>query len=218
MVRILKWFVFISQPSLTNERSPRPAYATALPNTIRCASAGPCLPGRDRCQPIEARRWVRDPAAVLGGGFTRPLYPVNPHAKTIDGLDCYPSIGAILEGGGQLLPCLLRESSRSLSPAAGGSEAFGWVWSRLNRGSAAACGRRRTYTNETTNETKRSLIAARLDRAQNNQPAPTRWACRPVSYTLQRVQKVRGHRGYRQWSCGEGSAVVGCRRGARTAR
>jgi hypothetical protein len=150
MVRILKWFVFISQPSLTNERSPRPAYATALPNTIRCASAGPCLPGRDRCQPIEARRWVRDPAAVLGGGFTRPLYPVNPHAKTIDGLDCYPSIGAILEGGGQLLPCLLRESSRSLSPAAGGSEAFGWVWSRLNRGSAAACGRRRTYTNETT--------------------------------------------------------------------
>jgi hypothetical protein len=97
MVRILKWFVFISQPSLTNERSPRPAYATALPNTIRCASAGPCLPGRDRCQPIEARRWVRDPAAVLGGGFTRPLYPVNPHAKTIDGLDCYTSIGAILE-------------------------------------------------------------------------------------------------------------------------
>ncbi|HLM21391.1 MAG TPA: CoA-binding protein [Propionibacteriaceae bacterium] len=35
--------------------------------------------------------------AVLGGGFIRPLYPVNPHAKTIDGLDCYPSIGAILE-------------------------------------------------------------------------------------------------------------------------
>jgi acyl-CoA synthetase (NDP forming) len=23
------------------------------------------------------------------------MYPVNPHAKTIDGLACYPSIGAI---------------------------------------------------------------------------------------------------------------------------
>jgi predicted CoA-binding protein/GNAT superfamily N-acetyltransferase len=35
--------------------------------------------------------------AVLAGGFTRHTYPVNPHAKTIDGLDCYPSVGAIPE-------------------------------------------------------------------------------------------------------------------------
>jgi acyl-CoA synthetase (NDP forming)/GNAT superfamily N-acetyltransferase len=33
--------------------------------------------------------------AVLAGGFTGRTYPVNPHAKTIDGLACYPSIGAI---------------------------------------------------------------------------------------------------------------------------
>ena len=35
--------------------------------------------------------------AVLAGGFTGRTYPVNPHAKTIDGLDCYPSVGAIPE-------------------------------------------------------------------------------------------------------------------------
>ena len=33
--------------------------------------------------------------AVLAGGFTGQTYPVNPHAKTIDGLACYPSVGAI---------------------------------------------------------------------------------------------------------------------------
>jgi acyl-CoA synthetase (NDP forming)/GNAT superfamily N-acetyltransferase len=33
--------------------------------------------------------------AILAGGFTGPTYPVNPHAKMIDGLACYPSIGAI---------------------------------------------------------------------------------------------------------------------------
>jgi len=33
--------------------------------------------------------------AVLAGGFTGRTYPVNPHAKTIEGLACYPSIGAI---------------------------------------------------------------------------------------------------------------------------
>ena len=35
--------------------------------------------------------------AVLAGGFTGRTYPVNPHAKGIDGLDCYPSVGAIPE-------------------------------------------------------------------------------------------------------------------------
>ena len=34
---------------------------------------------------------------VLAGGFTGRTYPVNPHAKTIDGLECYPSVGAIPE-------------------------------------------------------------------------------------------------------------------------
>jgi acyl-CoA synthetase (NDP forming)/GNAT superfamily N-acetyltransferase len=34
---------------------------------------------------------------VLAGGFTGRTYPVNPHAKIIDGLDCYPSVGAIAE-------------------------------------------------------------------------------------------------------------------------
>jgi hypothetical protein len=95
-VRILKWFVFISQPSLTNERSPRPAYATALPNTIRCALLAPAslaVIGVSRSKRGVGYEILQ---AVLGGGFTRPLYPVNPHAKTIDGLDCYPSIGAIL--------------------------------------------------------------------------------------------------------------------------
>jgi acyl-CoA synthetase (NDP forming)/GNAT superfamily N-acetyltransferase len=35
--------------------------------------------------------------SVLAGGFTGRTYVVNPHAKTIDGLDCYPSISAIPE-------------------------------------------------------------------------------------------------------------------------
>ena len=35
--------------------------------------------------------------AVLAGGFTGRAYPINPHAKTIDGLDCYSSVGAIPE-------------------------------------------------------------------------------------------------------------------------
>ena len=35
--------------------------------------------------------------ALLAGGFTGRTYPVNPHAKIIDGLDCYPSVGAIPE-------------------------------------------------------------------------------------------------------------------------
>jgi acyl-CoA synthetase (NDP forming)/GNAT superfamily N-acetyltransferase len=34
---------------------------------------------------------------VLSGGFIGRTYPVNPHAKTIDGLDCYPSVGVIPE-------------------------------------------------------------------------------------------------------------------------
>ena len=33
--------------------------------------------------------------AVLAGGFTGRTYPVNPHADEIDGLRCYPSVGAI---------------------------------------------------------------------------------------------------------------------------
>jgi acyl-CoA synthetase (NDP forming)/GNAT superfamily N-acetyltransferase len=35
--------------------------------------------------------------ALRDGGFTGRLYPVNPHAKIIEGLDCYPSVGTIPE-------------------------------------------------------------------------------------------------------------------------
>jgi acyl-CoA synthetase (NDP forming)/GNAT superfamily N-acetyltransferase len=35
--------------------------------------------------------------ALLAGGFTGRSYPVNPHTKIIDGLVCYPSVGAIPE-------------------------------------------------------------------------------------------------------------------------
>ena len=35
--------------------------------------------------------------AILAGGFTGRTYPVNPRAKTIDGLNCYPSVGAVPE-------------------------------------------------------------------------------------------------------------------------
>ena len=35
--------------------------------------------------------------AIGAGGFTGRTYPVNPHARTIDGLECYPSVGAIAE-------------------------------------------------------------------------------------------------------------------------
>jgi acyl-CoA synthetase (NDP forming)/GNAT superfamily N-acetyltransferase len=34
---------------------------------------------------------------VLAGGFTGRTYPVNPHADTVDGLECYPSVGAVPE-------------------------------------------------------------------------------------------------------------------------
>jgi acyl-CoA synthetase (NDP forming)/GNAT superfamily N-acetyltransferase len=33
--------------------------------------------------------------ALRAAGFTGRTYPVNPHAKIIDGLDCHPSVGAI---------------------------------------------------------------------------------------------------------------------------
>jgi acyl-CoA synthetase (NDP forming) len=32
---------------------------------------------------------------ALAAGFTGPLYPVNPNYQTIEGLDCYPSLGAL---------------------------------------------------------------------------------------------------------------------------
>lgn len=32
---------------------------------------------------------------ALAAGFTGPLYPVNPNYKTIEGLDCYPSLDAL---------------------------------------------------------------------------------------------------------------------------
>jgi acyl-CoA synthetase (NDP forming)/GNAT superfamily N-acetyltransferase len=35
--------------------------------------------------------------AIRAGGFTGRIYPVNPHVQTINGLTCYPSIGAIPE-------------------------------------------------------------------------------------------------------------------------
>jgi acyl-CoA synthetase (NDP forming) len=35
--------------------------------------------------------------ALLAGGFAGRAYPVNPHARIIDGLVCYPSVGAIPE-------------------------------------------------------------------------------------------------------------------------
>jgi acyl-CoA synthetase (NDP forming) len=36
--------------------------------------------------------------AVRAGGFTGRMYPVNPHTKIIDDLECYPSVGDIPEG------------------------------------------------------------------------------------------------------------------------
>jgi hypothetical protein len=38
---------------------------------------------------------MRSSALFLAGGFTGRTYPVNPHAKSIDGLECYPSAAAI---------------------------------------------------------------------------------------------------------------------------
>jgi acyl-CoA synthetase (NDP forming)/GNAT superfamily N-acetyltransferase len=35
--------------------------------------------------------------AIRTGQFTGRTYPVNPHARTLDGLECYPSVGAIPE-------------------------------------------------------------------------------------------------------------------------
>jgi acyl-CoA synthetase (NDP forming)/GNAT superfamily N-acetyltransferase len=81
------------------------------PNELALAAAG----ARDRTAEHNSLRPLLAPAtvALIGvsgsqsgvgyeilqalrtGGFTGHLYPVNPHAKIIDGLDCYPSVGAI---------------------------------------------------------------------------------------------------------------------------
>jgi hypothetical protein len=58
------------------------------------------------------------------------------------------------------------------SSAAGGSNPFGWVWSRLSRGPAAHRGRARNYTNETTSETKkRRNTACSLDLPRTTNPS-----------------------------------------------
>ena len=76
------------------------------------------------------------------------------------------------------------------SSAAGGSDPFGWVWSRLSRGSAAHCGRPRTYANETTSETKRSRNAACNLSAQNNQPARSDGRVAPVSCAVRVARRA----------------------------
>ena len=96
-VMIPRWSASISPPSPTNERSPRPARdRTAEHNSLRplLAPASVAVIGVSRSQRGVGYEILR---AVLASGFTGRTYPVNPHATSIDGLDCYPSVGAIPE-------------------------------------------------------------------------------------------------------------------------
>ena len=78
--------------SACRSRCSRPHGRTQFPTP----PASTCLAGRHRCQPCSERRWVRGPPAPSSPADSPGrTYPVNPHAKTIDGLACYPSIGAI---------------------------------------------------------------------------------------------------------------------------
>ncbi len=89
--------VRIQIPTQPDERALAAAGArdrTAEHNSLRpvLAPASLAVIGVSRSQSGVGYEVLR---AVLAGGFTGRTYPVNPHAKTIDGLACYPSIGAI---------------------------------------------------------------------------------------------------------------------------
>ena len=89
--------VRIQIPTQPDERALAAAGArdrTAEHNSLRpvLAPASLAVIGVSRSQSGVGYEVLR---AVLAGGFTGRTYPVNPHAKTIDGLTCYPSIGAI---------------------------------------------------------------------------------------------------------------------------
>jgi acyl-CoA synthetase (NDP forming)/GNAT superfamily N-acetyltransferase len=89
--------VRINIPTQPDERALAAAGArdrTAEHNSLRplLAPASLAVIGVSRSQSGVGYEVLR---AVLAGGFTGRTYPVNPHAKTIDGRACYPSIGAI---------------------------------------------------------------------------------------------------------------------------
>jgi acyl-CoA synthetase (NDP forming)/GNAT superfamily N-acetyltransferase len=89
--------VRIHIPTQPDERALAAAGArdrTAEHNSLRplLAPASLAVIGVSRSQSGVGYEVLR---AVLAGGFTGRTYPVNPHARTIDGLACYPSIGAI---------------------------------------------------------------------------------------------------------------------------
>ena len=89
--------VRIQMPTQPDERALAAAGArdrTAEHNSLRplLAPASLAVIGVSRAQSGVGYEVLR---AVIAGGFTGRTYPVNPHAKTIDGLACYPSIGAI---------------------------------------------------------------------------------------------------------------------------
>ena len=103
--------VRIQIPTQPDERALAAAGArdrTAEHNSLRplLAPASLAVIGVSRSQSGVGYEVLR---AVLAGGFTGRTYPVNPHAKTIDGLECYPSVGAIPERWTwPSLPCRLR--------------------------------------------------------------------------------------------------------------
>jgi acyl-CoA synthetase (NDP forming)/GNAT superfamily N-acetyltransferase len=91
--------VRIHIPTQPDERALAAAGArdrTAEHNSLRplLAPASVAVIGVSRSQRGVGYEILR---AVLASGFTGRTYPVNPHARTIDGLDCYPSVGAIPE-------------------------------------------------------------------------------------------------------------------------
>ena len=51
--------------------------------------------GASRTAGSIGRRVLR---ALVAGGFTGPVYPINPHADELDGLRCYPSLSAAPRG------------------------------------------------------------------------------------------------------------------------
>ena len=86
-------------------------------------------------------------ANLVAGGFTGPIYPVNPHAATIEGLPAYASLRECpRRQSSPSLPCLPARSSTSLATAPRPACALSWSsrpgsprWAKRVSGASASC-------------------------------------------------------------------------------
>ena len=86
-----------------------------------------------------------------------------------------------------------RGSHTLSSSAAGGSDPFGWVWSRLSRASAAHCGRPEPTRMRPQVRPREVRMQPAVLIGPEQPTSPLRWARRPVSYALRaaRVSSIK---------------------------